>query len=81
MLKAGYFTPIPGWNDYVKEHHIFAKDALSWWCFKNKLTFGPVYHNMRVSRARFKYALRFTKHLENTARADALAKDYDNDEF
>ena len=39
---------------------------------------------MRVCRARFKYALRYTKHKENTARADALAKDfcdYDNDEF
>ena len=39
---------------------------------------------MRVCRARFKYALRYTKHIEDTARADALAKDfcdYDNDEF
>ena len=84
MLKAGNFTPIPGWNDYVKEHHIVAKDALSWWRFNNKPTFGPVYHNMRVCRARFKYALRYTKHIEDTAGADALAKDfcdYDNDEF
>ena len=50
----------------------------------NKQTFGPVYHNMRVCRARFKYALRYMKHIEDTARADALAKDfcdYDNDEF
>ena len=29
VLKTGNFTPIPGWNDYVKEHHIVAKDALS----------------------------------------------------
>ena len=39
---------------------------------------------MRVCRARFKYALRYTKCKEDTARADALAKDfcdYDNDEF
>ena len=39
---------------------------------------------MRICRARFKYALRYTKHIEDTARADALAKDfcdYDNDEF
>ena len=30
---------------------------------------------MRTSRARFKYALRFTGSIEDTARADALAKD------
>ena len=27
VLKAGRFTPIPGRNDYVKEHHIVAKDV------------------------------------------------------
>ena len=31
---------------------------------------------MRTSRARFKYALRFTKIIEDTARADSLAKDF-----
>ena len=39
---------------------------------------------MRISRARFKYALRYTKHIEDTARADALAKDLcdnDHDDF
>ena len=39
---------------------------------------------MRVCRARFKYALRYTKHIEDTARADALAInfcDYENNEF
>ena len=30
---------------------------------------------MRSSRARFKYALRFTKKIKDTARADSLAKD------
>ena len=30
---------------------------------------------MRTSRARFKYALRFTRNIEDTARADSLAKD------
>ena len=35
---------------------------------------------MGVSRARFKYALRYTKHIEDTTRADDLAKDLcDND--
>ena len=25
VLKSGNYTTIPGWNDYVKEHHIVAK--------------------------------------------------------
>ena len=84
VLKSGNYNTIPGWNDYVKEHHIVAKDALSLWRFNNKPKFGPVYHSMRVSRARFKYALRYTKYIEDTARADALAKDLcdnDHDDF
>ena len=64
VLKSGNYTTIPGWNYYVKEHHIVAKDALSLWRFNNKPKFGLVYHSMRVSRARFKYALRYTKHIE-----------------
>ena len=37
-----------------------------------------------VSRARLKYALKYTKHIEETARADILAKDFcetNNDDF
>ena len=30
---------------------------------------------MKTSRARFKYALRFTRNIEDTTRADSLAKD------
>ena len=24
---------VPGWNEYVKEHHLHAKNALLWWNF------------------------------------------------
>ena len=27
---------VPCWNEYVKEHHLHAKDALWWWNFKNR---------------------------------------------
>ena len=45
----------------VKEHHIVAKDVLSLYRLSNKPKFGPVYqyHSLRVSRARFKYALKY----------------------
>ena len=36
---------------------------------------GHLYHSMRSSRAHFKYALKFAKRIEDTAKADALAKD------
>ena len=35
--------------------------------------YGPIYHSMRTSRAQFKYALRYAKSIEETARADSLA--------
>ena len=69
------FKAIPGWNNYVKEHHAVARDALWWWKFYDKSRQGPIYHSMKSARARFKYALRATKRAEETARADALAND------
>ena len=48
VLKSGNYTTIPGWNDYVKEHHIVAKDAVSLWRFNNKPKFAPVYNSIIV---------------------------------
>ena len=66
---------VPGWNEYAKEHHIHAKDALWWWNLYNRPRHGLIYDNMRKPRAHFKYALRFVKKQEGTAKADALARD------
>ena len=64
----------------MKEHHLHAKDALWWWNLNKKPRHGPIYEAMRTTRAQFKYALRFVKRQEDTARADSLARDlYDND--
>ena len=68
-------TYSPGWNEYVKEHHLHAKDALWWWNLYNRPHHGPIYDNMRKTRAHFKYALRFARQQEETAKADALARD------
>ena len=69
------YNIVPGWNEYVKEHHSHAKDALWWWKLNNKPRHGQIYDNMRVARAHFKYALRFVRNQEDMARADALAQD------
>ena len=63
-------------NEYVKEPHDIARDALHWWTFNNRPRYGPIYHSMRTSRAQFKYALRYAKSIEETARADSLASDF-----
>ena len=47
---------VSGWNEYVKEHHSFAKDALWSWKLNNKPRHGQIYENMTVVRAHFKYA-------------------------
>ena len=69
------FIPILGWNEYVREHHKIARDAFKWWNLNNRPRDGYIYHEMRTSRAKFKYAFRFTRSIEDTARADSLAKE------
>ena len=77
VSNKGYI--VPGWNEYVKEHHLHAKDALEWWNLNNRPQYGPIYDSiyiyMRTSKAHFKYVLRFIKNQEETAQADALARD------
>ena len=70
------FVPIPGWNEYVKEHHKIARDAFKWWNLNNRPRNGYIYHEMRSNKARFKYALRFTRSIEDTARADGTIDDF-----
>ena len=52
---------VPGWNKYVKEHHLHARDALWWWNLNKKPRYGLIYEAMRTTVAQFKYALRFVK--------------------
>ena len=84
-LSAGHSMPtsdnstkyniVPGWHEYVKEHHSLAKDAQWCWKLNNRPRHGHIYDNMRVTRANFKYALRFVRNQEEIARADSLAQD------
>ena len=70
-----------GWNEYVKEHYSIAQDALWWWKFHNKPINGAIYHNMRSSKSRFKYALRAVKRSEEAIRADAMASNLLNNDY
>ena len=51
--------------------HAVARDAFWLWNLYGRPNHGHLYHSMRSSRAQFKYA----KRIEETAKADALAKD------
>ena len=67
------FKPVPGWNDYVKVAHEEAREAFMIWR-DHKSRQGPIFDLMKTTRARFKYALRYCKSVENRAKADSLAK-------
>ena len=49
---------VPGWNEYVKEHHDAAMDAYWLWREMGKPRNGDVFTLMKLCRSRFKYALR-----------------------
>ena len=62
------FTPVPGWNDYVKESHSDAREAFLLWQANGKPRAGPICSLMNKTRARFKRCLRYCKSIEDKAR-------------
>ena len=63
---------IPGWNDHVRDAHTETRYAYVTWRDLGKPRHGP--DLMKITRSRFMYALRQCQAMEDTARADALAK-------
>ena len=51
--KFAQSTHVPGWNVYVKEYHDVARDAFLLWCNYNKPRAGPIFDQMKRTRARF----------------------------
>ena len=65
---------VPGWNDYVEQYYNEAKHYyLCWKLNTNKDRQGPIYEEMKMSRARYRLALRECKLNEETIRNDKLA--------
>lgn len=72
---------VPGWNDYVKEKHLAARDAFLNWAMTGKPRQGVEFTLMNKTRAAFKLALRYCRQNEEQLRADSCAnamsdKDY-----
>ena len=69
------FHIVPIGTNYVKDWHAVTRDAFWLWNLYGRLNQGHLYHSMGSTRAQFKYALKYAKRIEETAKADALAKD------
>ena len=68
------FQQIPGWNEYCKESHAEAREALLLWKSYSSPRYGVVFDLMKKTRAQFKRTLRRCKSNDNKAIADSLAR-------
>ena len=62
----------PGSSDYVAELYNAHKDVARLWCNAGKPRNGDLFELRRVSKARYKYALRFIKRNEADMRKESL---------
>ena len=62
------FHTVPGWNEYVRDHHAVARDAFWLWNLHGRPNQGQLYHSIRSSIAHFKYVLKFANQIEDTAK-------------
>ena len=58
VLKVHENNYIAGWNEHVSCYYNILRIEFKWWVSSNRSRHRSIYHAMRSSRARFKYALR-----------------------
>ncbi len=63
-LKSDLFRA--GWNEYVFELHLEARDAFKNWVLTGKARYGPELEKKKLANAKFNYAVRFIKRNEAT---------------
>ncbi|MFZ2537928.1 MAG: reverse transcriptase family protein [Oscillospiraceae bacterium] len=69
---------IPGWHDYAQDKHDIARDAFKEWFICGKPRQGAIFENMKRTRAVFKLAFRYCKSHIEQSKADACAKNINN---
>jgi exonuclease III len=67
---------IPGWTEYCKDLHSEARGAFLFWRSRGSPKHGPFYHAMRITRAKFKLALRQCRSEKEAKNMDTLAQDF-----
>ena len=65
---------IPGWNSYVAEFYVKAREAFRDWRLAGKPRHGPVFENKRVTNAQYKYAIRYIRKNAEAMKADSMAR-------
>ena len=63
----------PAWNEHVAMHHTEAPKAYKLWVIAGKPRQGPELQHKKLSKARFKYAVRFISRNEQAMRGDSIA--------
>ena len=64
----------PGWTDYVSDIYKHTRELRSMWLERGAPRQGPLFNELKVSKARFKYAKRFIERNENILRKESIAK-------
>ena len=81
VLKLHENNYIAGWNEHVSYYYNISRIEFKWWVSNNRPRHGSIYHAMRSSRARFKYALRQCKLDERLIVSEKLADHMKNHEI
>ena len=58
LIKKRNEHAIVGWNDEDKHYHGIASSEFKFWKQNNMPRSGPMFREMSIARARFKYALK-----------------------
>ena len=70
------YGQLPGWNDFVKEHHSAARQSYLIWCTHDKPRQGPIHRAMCLTRSRFKLAFRECKRNQDQIINDKIAEKF-----
>ena len=63
----------PGWSEHVAELHDIARECLRYWRIHGCPKHGIIFDDMKTSKARFKYAVRYIDRNKDAIVADRMA--------
>ena len=72
LMRPG-LKPVPGWNDYVRDHYSAYRENFASWRDAGSPREGQIAYDMRRARGRFRLALRQCRSQEAELRAQALS--------
>ena len=68
------FRVKPGWSDYVSDIYKHTRELRRMWLERGASRQGPLFNELKISKARFKYAKRFIERNEDLLRKESIAK-------